>query len=58
MNEALWSFVGGILIGKVTNWPGSLICAGISLYYWSPEIFTIQTVDQIRSTTLQILSKN
>ena len=56
MSNTAYAFVGGVLIGKVTNWISSIIITGITLFYVKPDFYTYQTLSMMKTNLYQVIS--
>ena len=51
----IYVFLGGILIGKITNWIPSIIISGITIFFLEPNLYTYETLTSLKGNTTLLL---
>ena len=51
----IYVFLGGILIGKITNWIPSIIISGITIFFLEPNLYTYETLTYLKGNTTLLL---
>ena len=53
--NVVYGFLGGLYIGRFTGWIANFVITGLSLYYYSPELYSYENLELVRETSLRFI---
>ena len=53
--NVVYSFIGGLYIGRYTGWISNFVITGIAVYFYSPEVFTQSYMESLKDTGIKMI---
>lgn len=55
--NGVYGFLAGLYVGRFTGWVSNFVITGITLYVYSPELFTSNNIEYIRNNITVFFTK-
>jgi hypothetical protein len=53
--NVVYGFIGGLYIGRFTNFFSNIIITGLALYFYKPDIYTYANLIKLRETSITLI---